>query len=219
MSEDRVKILVIGPSKSGKSTITNFLCGTRETPTSRYYETNPLRIVEAEIELDAMKMSDRRVVFSGGDAKTKRVVVQLWDLSGNSKHQGGWPAVANKADGIIFVFNPEINKGEKELMLWHKTFAVNQDELDEHGNFAVRVPDRHCLVFAHHSTPPERATGSEAIPAMPKGLERIKVLETSLDYHSDNFKEAFDKMVESIIVARIDAEEDEVLQREKKSRM
>lgn len=213
MSEEKIKLLVVGPTKSGKTTITNFLCGTRETPTSKYYETNPLRIVETEIELDSTSLTDRRVVFSGGDAKTKRVVVQIWDLSGNSKHQAGWPAVANRADGIIFVFNPAVKNGEMELSLWHKTFAINQSELDAIGNFAVRVPDKHCLVFAHHSTPPTNAAG-EAMPPMPKGLEKVKVLETSLDYHSDNFKAAFDKLVESIVVARMEAEEDEVLQRD-----
>lgn len=215
MSDEKVKILVVGPSKSGKTTVTNFLCGTRETPTSKYYETNPLRIVETEIELDTTSLSDRRVVFSGGDAKTRRAVVQIWDLGGSSKHQAGWPAVADKADGIIFVFNPEVKNSEKELSLWHKTFAVNQSELDAAGNFAVRVPDKQCLVFAHHSTPPANAAGT-GLPTMPKGLEKIKVLETSLDYHSDNFKAAFDKLVETIMVARMDAEEDEVLQREGK---
>ncbi|KAG5470320.1 hypothetical protein LSCM4_03015 [Leishmania orientalis] len=213
MAEEKIKILVVGPLKSGKTTITNFLSGTRETPTSKYYETNPLRIVETEVELDSLRLSDRRVVFSGGDAKTKRAVVQIWDLSGSSKHQAGWPAVANKADGIIFVFNPAVKNGEKELSLWHKTFAVNQSELDAHGNVAIRVQDKHCLVFAHHSTHPSNVAG-EGLPPMPKGLEKIKVLETSLDYHSENFKAAFDKLVESIVVARMEAEEDEVLQRE-----
>ncbi|CAC9527670.1 conserved hypothetical protein [Leishmania infantum JPCM5] len=213
MAEEKIKIIVVGPVKSGKTTITNFLSGTRETATSKYYETNPLRIVETEIELDSRNLTDRRVVFSGGDAKTKRVLVQIWDLSGNSKHQAGWPAVANGADGIIFVFDPALRNGEKELSLWHKTFAVNQSELDALGNFAVRVPDKHCLVFAHHSTPPNNVAG-EGLPSMPKGLEKIKVLETSLDYHSDNFKAAFDKLIESIVVARMEAEEDEVLQHE-----
>ncbi|CAJ1011461.1 putative Ras of Complex, Roc, domain of DAPkinase [Leishmania naiffi] len=213
MAEEKIKIIVVGPVKSGKTTITNFLSGTRETPMSKYYETNPLRIVETEIELDSMSLTDRRVVFSGGDAKTKRVVVQIWDLSGNSKHQAGWPAVANKADGIIFVFNPAVKNGERELSLWHKTFAVNQSELDALGNFAIRVPDKHCLVFAHHSTFPSNVAG-DGVPSMPKGLEKIKVLETSLDYHSDNFKAAFDKLIESIVVSRMEAEEDEILQRE-----
>lgn len=209
-AKDTVKILIIGPSKSGKTTLANFLCGTRETPTSRYMETTPLRIVETDLELEASKIGDRRVVFAGGDSRRKHVTVQVWDLSGSSKHQSGWPAVARGADGIIFVFNPAERNSEKELSLWHKKFAVNQDELDEKGNYALRVKDQFCLVFAHYSAPPQNV-GPSSLPAMPKGLEKVKVMETSLDYHSENFKEAFDKLVERIIVARIDAEEEEVL--------
>lgn len=44
--DDKLKILFVGPASSGKSTLVNFLSGFRETPTSRYYATNPLRIIE-----------------------------------------------------------------------------------------------------------------------------------------------------------------------------
>lgn len=212
--DDLVKVLVLGPVKSGKSTITNFLCSERDTPSAKYYETNPLRIAETELELEATKLGDRRVVFSGGDAKVKRVRVQVWDLSGNSKHQACWPAVADGADAIIFVCNPEVCNSEKELSLWYKNFAINPNEIDEDGHQVHRVKDAHCLMFAHHSTPPEKV-GAAAIPPMPKGLEKVEAVETSLDYHSANFKESFDKLVERVVVSRMMAEEDEMLRRER----
>ncbi|RNF27130.1 Rab family, other [Trypanosoma conorhini] len=209
MSEEKVKVLVLGPSKSGKSTITNFLAGVRDTPTKEYYETKPLRILEVEIGLDNLKVGSRHV------AGPKRAVVQLWDLSGSSKHQAGWPAVAANADGIIYVFNPEVRGSEKELVLWYKKFALDQDELDENNNFKMRVLDKHSLVFSHHSSVPELAVGDNAIPALPKQLRGVRAMETSLDYQSGNFKEAFDAMVEQIILSRILAEEDELLQKER----
>lgn len=211
MSKEKVKIVLLGPSKCGKSTLANFLCGTRDVAASRYYETNPLRILETELELEAAKIGDKRVVFSGGDSRKKTVTVQVWDLSGSSKHQAGWPAVARNADGIIFAFNPAVKNSEKELGLWYKKFAVMQDELDENGNYAMRVPESQCLVFAHYSEQPARV-GPANLPPLPKGMEKIRMLETSLDYHSDNFKEAFDKLIEQIIVARMEAEENAVLQ-------
>lgn len=210
MPSEKVKILLLGPSKSGKTTIANFLSSNRDTPTNRYYETNPLRIVEVDQELEAAKISERRVVFSGGDSRKKVVTVQLWDVGGSSKHQAGWPAIAREADAIIFVFNPAVKNSEKELALWHKKFAVSQDELDEKGNYALRVQDAQCLIFAHYSEEPQRV-GPSNLPPMPKGMEKIRVLETSVDYHSDNYKEAFDKLVESVIVCRMNAEEEEVL--------
>lgn len=216
MSKETIKILFLGPSKSGKSTLANFLCGTRDTPQSRYYETNPLRILETDLELEASKMGEHRVVFAGGDARRKNVRVQVWDVSGSSKHQAGWPAVAREADGIVFVFNPAVRNSEKELALWYKKFALKQDELDEKGNYAVRVADANCLVFAHYSEPPQRVGLSNLAP-LPKDLEKVKVMETSLDYHSENFKEAFDKLVESIVVQRMNAEEEEVLRNQFKN--
>lgn len=210
MSKEIVKILFVGPSKSGKSTLANFLCGLRDSPQSRYYETNPLRILETDLELQASKIGDRRVVFAGGDARRKNIRIQVWDLSGSSKHQGGWPAVAREADGIVFVFNPAVRNSEKELSLWYKKFALKQDEVDEKGNYAVRVKDSHCVVFAHYSEPPLRVGVSNLAP-LPKDLEKIPILETSLTYHSDNFTEAFGKLVEGIVVDRMNAEEEEVL--------
>ncbi|CCW60323.1 unnamed protein product [Phytomonas sp. EM1] len=218
MSNDEVvKILLLGPPKSGKSTIANFLGMERDNPSNRYYETKPLRIIETYLDVESIKLDNRRVVFAGSDSKTKRVRVQLWDLGGSPKNQPCWPAVADKADGIIFVFNPEIKNSSKELSLWYKNFALNLNEIDELGKSVHRVRDEHCLIFAHHSTNPQRDVGESVIPHMPQGMEGIKTLETSLDYHSENFKYAFDKLLESIVVARMGAEEDELLRQERES--
>lgn len=221
MSE-KLKILLIGPSKSGKSTLANFLAGTRETPTSVYYETTPLRILEFESSLEASNLTERKVLFfsgGGGEEKTKRIVVQLWDVGGAAKHQQCWPAIKENADGIIFVFNPEVKGAEKELGLWFKNFAVNQDELDAKGNFVRRVPDKQCLIFAHHSTDPDDREDSPSVKSltMPKGMEGIEVLESSLDYRSDNFKEKFDKLVERVLLKRVDTEEEEMLQQQREA--
>ncbi|CCW68408.1 unnamed protein product [Phytomonas sp. Hart1] len=215
--DEVVKILLLGPSKSGKTTIANFLGAERDTPSSRYYETRPLRVIESEFAVESVKLDHRRVVFAGGNAKTKRVRVQLWDLGGSPKHQTCWPAVADRADGIIFVFNPEIKNSSKELSLWYKNFAINQNEIEEGGKSVHRVRDEHCLIFAHHSTNPKGDMGEGVIPPMPNDMGGIKVLETSLDYHSENFKHVFDKLLESIVVYRMGAEEDELLRQERES--
>ncbi|KAH9578690.1 hypothetical protein LSM04_002361 [Trypanosoma melophagium] len=211
MSVERVKILLLGPSRSGKSTLADFLSGMRDAPTKTYRETRPLRILELELGLDHLRPTGRH------PPAARRAIVQLWDLSGSSKHQAGWPAVAANADGIIYVFNPEIRGAEKELVLWYKNFAQDQDQLDEANNFVLRVPDKHSLIFSHHSTMPEVAVGDNAIPPMPKQLKGIRAVETSLDYQSDNFKSAFDALVEQIVISRITAEEDELLQKEREA--
>ena len=188
MSE-RVKVLILGPSKTGKSNIANFLSGNKETPTSEYKETCPLRLFEVQVD-GRGKGANRHI----------RIDVEIWDCSGNTKYQQCWPAMWKNADAIIFVVNPEIPNQEKELELWHKSFAV-----------PAKIPEKHCLVFAHHSTPPDNAVGVNAIPPLPKCVANCRALETSLDFTSDSFKEAFEGLISTVIASRREAEENALI--------
>jgi hypothetical protein len=185
--EERLKILVLGPSKVGKSCVADFLSGTRDTPTMEYKETCPLRILECFF--DGINLGGGRRVGRG-----TRAAVELWDCSGNTKFQGCWPAMKNKIDGIIFVFNPEVQGQERELEFWHKSFAGE-------------LSDDRFVVFAHHSTAPDRAIGASATPPLTGSLGRLKAIETSLDFQSDDFKSAFEKLVERVLMARREVEE------------
>ncbi|EPY37612.1 Rab family, other [Angomonas deanei] len=221
--QEKIKLLFLGPVKCGKSTLASFLSGTRDTATSKYYPTEPLRILETELELDATKLKlnednqnnkHKRLVFAGGDARKRKVIVQLWDVSGNVKHQQGWPAIADHADGIIYVFNHSQTRAnvnansQKELSLWYKHFALNQNEVDENGNFEKRVLERHSLIFAHQSAPADLDDDEDErppLPTMPKEFRKSKVIKTSLDYESDNFKEVFDStFVERIVLDKME---------------
>lgn len=199
MSQDeRIKILIIGPSQSGKSNIANFLSGTRETPTSTYKETRPLRIFE--VFLEGLSIGGQRRPGRGS-----RATVELWDVGGNTKFQTCWPAIAKDAHGIIFVFNPAVKNQEKELELWYKSFAV-----------PAQVQDEHCLIFAHRSQPSDDSNAS--IPKVGGSLARIpRTLETSLDFHPESFKEAFDRLIEKIMAYRREQEENRVLRDESMS--
>jgi Rab family, other len=192
MSDERMKVAVVGPSKSGKTCIANFLSGTRDTPTVEYKETSPLRILETVVE--GVRTGGKRNVGRG-----TRITVELWDVGGSSKFQACWPACYQNVDALIFVMNPEVRNQEKELELWFKSFAQ-----------PAKIAEKHCLVFCHHSSPPENAV----IPQMPPILKNIRVLETSLDFQSDNFKEAFDKLVEGVLNSRREAEEEAALRQQ-----
>lgn len=192
MSDERVKILVVGPSKTGKTCVANFITGTRDTATADYKETCPLRILETQVE----GVKGKRQAGRGA-----KITVEVWDIGGNTKFQNCWPACYKSADGIIFVMNPEVRNQEKELEFWHKSLAVPGS-----------VPDKHCLIFCHHSAPPENS--GNVIPPMPKSLAGIRAMETSLDFQSDNFKEAFDKLVEQVVRTRRDEEEEAALRQQ-----
>jgi len=67
---DRLKVLVIGPTGSGKSTITNFLAGRKHVLSENYRPTVGCRIVEFEESFNAL----------GGEQK---ITIELWDVSGD----------------------------------------------------------------------------------------------------------------------------------------
>lgn len=193
--EERIKILILGPSQAGKSNIANYLSGTRETPTLNYKETCPLRVFEVGLEGLNVGGGQRR------PGRGVRATAELWDVSGNSRFQACWPAIAKDTHGIIFVFNPAVKNQEKELELWYKSFAAPQ-----------QIPDEHCIIFAHRSQPAEEGA---QIPRVSGSLSRIpKTLETSLDFHPESFKEAFDRLVEKILATRREQEENRVLRDE-----
>ena len=71
-----VKILIIGPVQSGKTTIANFLADRGDQLNTGYRPTAGVRILEFEKE--APKNPKR----PGQD----KVIVELWDLSGDPKY-------------------------------------------------------------------------------------------------------------------------------------
>ena len=96
---DRIKIIIIGPKASGKSTIANFLAGRKNVLTENYRPTVGCRILEFEQEFSSKNQS-----YSTGDNK---ITVELWDVSGDQKFSRCWPAIRNGTHGIIFCFNAE----------------------------------------------------------------------------------------------------------------
>ena len=70
-----VKILIIGPVQSGKSSIANFLADREDVLSDSYRPTAAVRIVEFEKE--APKNPKR--------PGQEKVLVELWDVSGDSK--------------------------------------------------------------------------------------------------------------------------------------
>ena len=91
----RVKILVLGPTKSGKSTIANILGDLQDGPSSEYRPTVGCRIVEFERDPPA------------GVSQFGKINMELWDVSGDFKYEKCWGPIQADVDGIIFVYNPE----------------------------------------------------------------------------------------------------------------
>lgn len=124
----RVKILVIGPSGAGKSSISNFIAEMPDVLHPNYRPTVGVRILEFERE--APKTSKR-----GGD----KILIELWDVSGDTKYERTWSGIQRGADGVILVFNAENSKHESEVESWVKAFPSK-----------MGVSPSLCLALAHH---------------------------------------------------------------------
>lgn len=125
----KVKILVVGPTKSGKSTVTNQIADIQDGIEESYRPTKALRIVELEKEAP---LSVKRQ-FPGV------VTVEMWDLSGDPMYEKTWPAVMKGAQGILFVYRPDDHDVEKNMEFYINSFAK-----------AAKILPKQCMAFAHH---------------------------------------------------------------------
>ena len=98
MSTPPLKILIIGPSKGGKSSVASFLSGSKDTLMS----TSPGPTIGVRI-------------FSFERNNTN---IELWDVSGDQSYETSWPAVTKDADGALLIFNADVGGQAKEAELW-----------------------------------------------------------------------------------------------------
>ncbi|CCI50430.1 unnamed protein product [Albugo candida] len=106
MPPTTLKVLVIGPKSSGKTTIANFLAGHQDRlgGQEQYQPTVAVRILETECN---------------------KASVELWDVSGDQIYEACWPAIIKDAQGVLLVYNPESHSHESEAMLWYEWFVTN----------------------------------------------------------------------------------------------
>ena len=153
MDSVRAKVLVIGPKRSGKTRIADFLAGHADAPHFEDYKpTRGSRILEFEQGVQSGKRS-------------VQMNVELWDTSGDRQYEGCWPAILRDAQGVVLVYDPSIKEQEKDVELWYKSFAAS-----------LRLKPEQHLLFAHQAN----AVGKASYQA-PRNLDRLTFLNTTLD--------------------------------------
>ncbi|CAF2427361.1 unnamed protein product [Rotaria sp. Silwood2] len=131
MPAPTIKIAVVGPLASGKSSFINFATETRESFTETYIPTVPVRIIEYEAP-------------STTRGRSETVNVQIFDCSGDTKFEHTWPAMSYKLNGTIFVYDPEDKKQAEELNLWYNNFVEKPN-----------LTEKCCLLVASRKTQDE----------------------------------------------------------------
>ena len=169
--------MVVGPEQSGKTTITNLLAQVgfcQDVPSLRdlpYRPTAGVRIVEFETDLNG---SGARKW--GGERK---IEVEVWDCSGNTKYESGWPATQKDADGVILVYNPENPNHTAEVETWYEWFIAKGG-----------LKQEQCLVFAN-----DRNSGQDDPRGKPpRALDDVELFYTDAD-DIDKFQSSFQDFV------------------------
>ncbi|CAI2352155.1 unnamed protein product [Caenorhabditis sp. 36 PRJEB53466] len=139
------KILILGPTKAGKTTLCTFLADFMEDSDALQKGENP-GDRERKFEFEFMKtyrptkgvriqefethefFSEQEQHDLGTNRRLANSEIQLWDVSGDRKYEDCWPAIKEGADGVILVANPEEHTG-KDLQLWYEEF-VEREKMD-----------------------------------------------------------------------------------------
>ena len=123
----KLKILIIGPEKSGKSVIANYLHNPTKDTLQIYRPTVGARILELERPVDT------------GDGSEKPVSIQLWDTSGDIKYEHIWSLVKEEVDGIVIVANGDKLNQKEEMEGWINSFPKK-----------MKMPPNKCLGLLNH---------------------------------------------------------------------
>ena len=97
-----IPVFIIGPSKAGKTWITNHLADVSESLNRGYRETVGVRILEIS---KVLNISRRDV----------QVDLELWDCSGNPIFRSALPGVTKDAIALIYVTNTD---QDQDLIEW-----------------------------------------------------------------------------------------------------
>ncbi len=167
MMHKRIKILLVGPMKSGKTVISNMLSGSQDNLIRSYRSTVGCRIQEFEKEL------------KGKQGASTKVMVELWDVSGDPKYEKCWLAIQREANGIIFVYDSSTSTPDTEMDYWVKEFPKK-----------MQLKPEVCMAFANKVNPE-----SKHHVAPMKGLLNVECSQDS----AQTIHVAFDKYVQNLV--------------------
>ncbi|KAE9549505.1 hypothetical protein FO519_007288 [Halicephalobus sp. NKZ332] len=169
-SKNKVKILVVGPAKCGKTCISSYVADTTEFANKEYRPTKGVRILELE-------SADFRIP----DRQSERII-ELWDCSGDKKYESSWPALRLGAMGAVLVADPEKTSGE-ELLLWFNEFVVK-----------IGLKLDHVMVLLHHTS--ERTNDSAIADfRLPQQMSGIYTVPSNIDHEGESLKTEFNRFL------------------------
>lgn len=121
---ENLKILLIGPERSGKSVISNYLYENNRDKPKIYRPTIGARVLEIQKTIQSLD---------------KNIIIELWDVSGNIQYESTWYAIQKNTDGIIIVQNADQLTQKEEIKGWINNFVDK-----------AKIPHFKCLGLGNH---------------------------------------------------------------------
>ncbi|XP_076621036.1 intraflagellar transport protein 22 homolog [Colletes latitarsis] len=166
-----LKVIVVGPVRSGKTSISNFLADATEIPYD-YHPTQGVRILEFEIE--NININNKCVTQD----------IELWDCSGDHKFENCWPAIRKNLHGVIFVYSEKSNECLKELQQLYDYF-INQTQVG---------PDR-CVIFCYD---PEKKN-PEISKIISSTFAKVSHVKCNVESGGNKLKSDFSSFINTIV--------------------
>lgn len=207
----KAKVLVVGPPKTGKTVISNFLSDATENIGTEYRPTKGVRIVEFE---------KRNLTIKGRRINAE---VELWDCGSSGNVESCWPIFGEDVNGLLFVFNQELEmSGDSTAAQLSSEATSHQKHLEKLYNHFVRqegVRDSQCLVV-NQRKPKSGDDDDEAYDGsslkkkevlIPDRMRGIPFVEADLHSDADGIKNEFDEFISRILHVIADNREKEEL--------
>lgn len=160
--QEELKIIVVGPPSSGKTEICNLVAAVKKQFQGDCKPTIGVRILEYSNTVNS-------------SAYQTTLAVQLWDVSGDEKYMQTWPAIANNADGICFIYNAHDKNQGRLIENYVRKFGKDA-ELSQ------------CMVIAHKIG---ECDGKPTRPKLPRNFENVKVIMADIKSNPDPFIDSF----------------------------
>ena len=176
----KVKILIVGPCKSGKTLLSNIL-----SYANRNHNDNNHTNVYKPTKLSRILWFEVNGVPVNNNQRSFDVAVELWDCSGDRSFEMCWPSMLQNTHGIIFVYDPQVQNHVDELQHFYEKF-VRRD---------FGITDQQCIIFAH-----ERGMGESLREELaPRLLKNILVVRASLDEDGSAVRTHFKSFLSRVI--------------------
>lgn len=124
--------------------------------------------------------------FEAGSAyeSKQQVSVELWDVSGHQQYERCWPAIQDKADGVVLLYNPDNRSHAGEIGLWFEYFVQK-----------AGMTPKQVMVFAHRKM---TRVGDDADFEPPSMFRKCKVVETDWDSEHE-VRNGFSEFIRAVL--------------------